>query len=96
MDVSFTNSRTSIALARRADTDWGSLTTEQRIRSIELDGYVVIPDLKTNWQRANQIFAAELDGDGQPDLVAGTTGSVAEVRCWRNNLAPNSKGSKQP
>jgi ectoine hydroxylase-related dioxygenase (phytanoyl-CoA dioxygenase family) len=45
MDVSFTNSRESIATARRADTDWASLTTAQRIRSIELEGYVVIPDL---------------------------------------------------
>ncbi|NQV27336.1 MAG: phytanoyl-CoA dioxygenase family protein [Rhodopirellula sp.] len=45
MDVSFTNSRAGIASARRADTDWATLTTEQRIRSIELDGFVVIPDL---------------------------------------------------
>ena len=45
MDTSFTNSRASIAAARRADTDWTSLTIDQRIRSIELDGYVVIPDL---------------------------------------------------
>ena len=45
MDVSFTNSRESIASAKRADTDWTTLTTEQRIRSIELDGYVVVPDL---------------------------------------------------
>ncbi len=45
MDVSFTNSRTSIHSARRADTDWASLTLPQRIRSIELEGYVVIPDL---------------------------------------------------
>ena len=45
MDVSFTNSRESIATAKRADVDWSSLTTAQRIRSIELDGYVVIPDL---------------------------------------------------
>ena len=45
MDVSFTNSRECITRAKRADTDWTSLTTEQRIRSIELDGYVVIPDL---------------------------------------------------
>lgn len=45
MDVSFTNSRESIAQAKRTDTDWASLTTELRIRSIELDGYVVIPDL---------------------------------------------------
>ena len=45
MNVSFTNTRASLASARRADTDWASLTTEQRICSIELDGYVVIPDL---------------------------------------------------
>lgn len=45
MDVSFTNLRECITSAKRAKTDWESLTTEQRIRSIELDGYVVIPDL---------------------------------------------------
>ncbi|MFN0056777.1 MAG: phytanoyl-CoA dioxygenase family protein [Planctomycetales bacterium] len=45
MDVSFTNSRESIATARRDDTIWASLTVEQRVRSIELEGYVVIPDL---------------------------------------------------
>jgi len=45
MDVSFTNSREQIATAKRVDTDWGSLSTAQRIRSIEVDGYVVIPDL---------------------------------------------------
>ena len=45
MDVSYTNSRTSVNSARRADTDWASLTFAQRIRSIELEGYVVIPDL---------------------------------------------------
>lgn len=45
MDTSFTNSRASIAAARRADTDWTSLTIDQRIRSIELDGYLVIPHL---------------------------------------------------
>ncbi len=45
MDTSPTNTRESQLVASRAETDWGSLTTEQRIRSIELDGYVVIPDL---------------------------------------------------
>ena len=43
MDTSFTNSRESIVLARKAETDWGSLSRAQQIRSIELDGYVVIP-----------------------------------------------------
>jgi hypothetical protein len=42
-------------------------------------------NLKTNWPRANQIIAADFDGDGQPDLAAGSTGgSTAEVRWWRN------------
>ncbi len=50
MNVSFTNPRGSIASAKRADTDWAALTTEQRIRSIELDGYVVIPDLLLAFQ----------------------------------------------
>ena len=45
MDTSPTNTRENQLLARRAETDWAALTTEQRIRSIELDGYVVIPDL---------------------------------------------------
>ena len=45
MDTSFTNSRESIAEARQDDTDWSSLTRAEQIRSIELEGYVVIPDL---------------------------------------------------
>lgn len=45
MDASFTNSRESIAAAKRIETDWASLTTGQRIKSIELDGYAVMPDL---------------------------------------------------
>ena len=45
MDASPTNTRENQLLAPRAETDWVGLTTGQRIRSIELDGYVVIPDL---------------------------------------------------
>lgn len=45
MDASPTNTRESQLAARRSQADWRSLTTEQRIRSIELEGYVVIPDL---------------------------------------------------
>jgi len=45
MNVSFTNSREDISTAKRVETDWSALSTGQRIRSIELDGYVVIPDL---------------------------------------------------
>lgn len=50
MDVSFTNSRECIASANRVDTDWEALTTRQRIHSIELDGYVVIPNLLSQTQ----------------------------------------------
>ena len=45
MDTSFTNSREEIARARRDETDWASLTRAGQIRSIELEGYVVIPGL---------------------------------------------------
>ena len=45
MDTSFTNSKEQIAHARRDETDWASLTRAEQIRSIELEGYVVIPDL---------------------------------------------------
>jgi hypothetical protein len=45
MDVRLTNSREQITTAKHVDTDWESLSTAQRIRSIEVDGYVVIPDL---------------------------------------------------
>src|SRR5690606_39049693 len=44
------NSRDEIATAKRVDTDWRSLGTAQRVRSIEVDGYVVIPDLLTKGQ----------------------------------------------
>lgn len=58
MDVSFTNTRESCSTARRAETDWGSLSTEQRIRSIELDGYVVMPNLLSEAQL--EVIRAEL------------------------------------
>ena len=44
MDTAFTNTRESIADARRDTTDWAALTRAEQIRSIELDGFVVIPD----------------------------------------------------
>ena len=58
MDVLFTNSREDISSARRADTDWATLSIEQRIRSIELDGFVVIPDLLSAAQL--ELIRAEL------------------------------------
>ncbi len=45
MDTSFTNSRESLDRALRPDTNWASLTRAERVRSVELDGYVVLPDL---------------------------------------------------
>ena len=45
MNVSFTNLRDDVATATRVDTDWSALSTEQRVRSIEVEGYVVIPDM---------------------------------------------------
>lgn len=40
--------------------------------------------LKDNWARANQIIAADLNGDQRPDLVAGAEIGANEVRWWRN------------
>lgn len=45
MDVSFTNSKEQIHQARQDDTAWSSLTRTEQIRSIELEGYVVLPGL---------------------------------------------------
>jgi antibiotic biosynthesis monooxygenase (ABM) superfamily enzyme len=53
-------------------------------------------ELKMNWPRANQIIAADLNGDGNPDLVAGTTGNVSEVRWWRNEGSSRGKNKRTP
>ena len=45
MDTSFTNSVEEVALARKDDTDWASYSRADQIRSIELEGYVVLPNL---------------------------------------------------
>ena len=45
MDTSFTNSKEQIAIAPRDETDWSNLTRAAQIRNIELEGYVVLPDL---------------------------------------------------
>ena len=45
MDTRNTNERNDIAGARRADADWGALTAGERVRYLELEGYLVLPDL---------------------------------------------------
>jgi len=40
-----TNTPADIINARRDPTDWTALTTSQRIKHLELEGYVVLPDL---------------------------------------------------
>jgi hypothetical protein len=40
--------------------------------------------LKSNWPRANQIIAADLNGDRRPDLIAGAEIGGNELRWWRN------------
>lgn len=52
MTVSFTNTRDEVATKDPVRTDWSALTVGQRIRSIEVDGYVVIPDLLSDEQLA--------------------------------------------
>ena len=45
MDTSFTNSRESLQSATRCNVNWETLGRGEQIRSIELDGFVVIPNL---------------------------------------------------
>ena len=45
MPTAFTNSKEDLAKAHRDSTDWEALTREEQIRSIELEGFVVLPDL---------------------------------------------------
>jgi hypothetical protein len=41
-------------------------------------------DLKQNWSKANQVIAADLNGDGRPDLAAVAERGANEFRWWRN------------
>ncbi len=45
MDTRNTNERSEIAGARRPGVDWSALSTGDRIRYLELEGYLVLPDL---------------------------------------------------
>ena len=45
MDTRNTNERNEIAGARQPCVDWSTLTTGERIRYLELEGYLVLPDL---------------------------------------------------
>ena len=45
MDTSFTNDRDGLATARRPQVDWASLTVGDRIRHLELEGYLLWPGL---------------------------------------------------
>lgn len=40
--------------------------------------------LKDNWTRANQVIAADLNGDKRLDVIAGAERGANEVRWWRN------------
>ena len=48
MDTQFSNSLESLEHASRVDVDWASLSTADRIRWVELEGFVVLPDLLSN------------------------------------------------
>jgi len=39
--------------------------------------------LKDKWSRADQVFVADIDGDGRPDVVAAAERGSNEVRWWR-------------
>jgi len=46
--------------------------------------------IKNNWRRANQVVAADLNGDGNQDIIVCAERGSLELRWWRN-LEPNSK-----
>ncbi|MBL9215682.1 MAG: VCBS repeat-containing protein [Opitutaceae bacterium] len=41
--------------------------------------------IRQDWLRACQVIAADLNGDGRPDLVACAEGATRELRWWRND-----------
>lgn len=45
MDTQVTNTRQSIENAKTDNTDWATLSVPEQIRHLELEGYLVIPDL---------------------------------------------------
>ena len=46
MDTSFTNSRESLERANRVpESHWTGLTRARQFRSLEFEGFVVVPDL---------------------------------------------------
>ena len=40
--------------------------------------------LREQWRRVNQIITADIDADGQVDIIAGAERGSNEVRLWRN------------
>lgn len=50
MDTSFTNSKKDQMAANRCKIDWESLSLAEQIRSVELDGFVILPDLLSTQQ----------------------------------------------
>ena len=78
MDTRYTNSRDTLDLAHRPTTDWSALTTAQRIAHLELEGYVLVPDLLT----PDQVRTIRAELDSLP-----TTGTdYSEQQRGRNNL----------
>ncbi len=45
MNAAFSNSLESLSTANRPNVNWSELSTPQRIRFIELEGYLVVPNL---------------------------------------------------
>ena len=78
MDVRVTNAAETLDHAHRPSRDWEAMSTTQRIAHLEMEGYVLIPDLLTPEQV--QAIKAELD------LLPTIPTDYSEHQRGRNNL----------
>ena len=69
MDTRNTNELAEIESARRPDADWSALRTGERVRYLELEGYLVLPDLLS----PDRIRAIRAELDALPLAAADYT-----------------------
>ena len=79
MDTSFTNSKESLPGARRDERDYAGLTRAEQIRAIELEGYVVVPDVLP--PETVEVLRREFWPGCRPAASTTAPTSAAAARC---------------